>query len=326
MLVKVEVAMIKNKDAPTIKENKIMYIDLAYTLKMVNERSLHQELASRDSDGYFDHVWGIHPFADIPEKREPQLQGFKVRQELFLPNQTIIEGTSVYYRFLKKIYPLNFLVSQLRFLFYLVRLVKHENISIVLSTDPYFSGLLGLCIRFLTKAKLAIWVVANYDDIYAATGILAMPRLFRKRSVEKRIEKIVFLYADLVIGGNQNNLEYALRNGATIEKSTVFPVGKLIHRQHLLDPTLRDKDEIFAKINAKYHFVYIGRLTEIKYPDDVLKAFEVICNSVPDAALIIAGDGPMLEKMQKITVEMRLEDKVYFLGNISQERLANILG
>ena len=304
---------------------RILYIDMAYTIKIVRERGLEQEFTSRECGGYFDHVWGVHPIADVPDKKKPKYEGFKLSQVEFSENQTIVEGLSVYYSFLRFFFPLNFLVSQIRFIIYLIRLVRRERISIVFSSEPHFSALLGLIVKIFTKARFVIWVVANSDDIFEATGMPAMPRLFRKRWIEKMFERRVFRGADLVAGGNQNNLEFALNNGAKLNKSTVFPVGKLIHKQHLLEPGLRDKDELIITSKALYHFIYIGRMADLKFPDDVLHAFAVICKAVPDCALIMAGDGPMKADLEKMAREMEIQDKVHFLGNINQVRLANLL-
>ena len=303
----------------------ILFIDSAYTLKFVKERSLEEEYLSRDCGGYFKHVWGVHPFADIPEKRELKYDGFKIKEVEFAPNQTVIEGLSGYYRSLKKFFILNFLFSQLRLAKFLITLVKQKNIQIIFSTDPNFNGLLGVIIKKFTKAKLVIWVVCNNDDVFQSTGMLANPRIFRKRWIEKTFEKFVFKNADLVAGGNLNNLEFALKNGASINKSTVFPVGKLIHKQHLVEPVLRETDEVFGRTKAQYNFVYIGRLLNLKFPDDVLRAFKIILKAEPDAALIIAGDGPMKEELIALSKQLELENKVIFLGNIDQMRLGNIL-
>lgn len=314
-----------NKDFSTTQEHKVMYIDMAYTLKMVQDRQLDQELASRQSGGYFKHVWGVHPMADVPENRRLLYEGFKPMVVKFSETQTIIEGLSGYYNGLRKIFPLNFLVSQIRFTSYLISIIRKEKISIVLSTDPYYSGLVGLIIKIFTRARLVIWVVANNDDTYKATGIPAMPRLFKWRWVEKIIEKIVFRNADLVAGGNQNNLEFALRNGARLKKSTVFPVGKLIHTQHLQEPSSRNSDEIFERIKAEHFFIYIGRLTEVKHPDDVIRAFTTIHEAIPDSVLLMAGEGPLMEALQTLAVEQKIAGSVYFLGNLSQQRLADVL-
>ncbi|HNJ94410.1 MAG TPA: glycosyltransferase, partial [Ferruginibacter sp.] len=91
------------------------------------------------------------------------------------------------------------------------------------------------------------------------------------------------------------------------------------------DPGLREKDDLFSQSKARYHFIYVGRLVDLKFPDDVLRAFTVINRGEPDCALIMAGDGPMLEQLEKMSDEMGVRDKVHFLGNINQVRLANLL-
>lgn len=304
---------------------RMLFLDTAYTLKICGERELEQEFISRECGGYFDHVWGVHPIADIPEKRKLNYEGFKLSVSDFSEHQTVIEGLSAYYSVLRYCFPFNFLVSQIRFTYYLIDLVKRERISIVISTDPYFCGLIGLLIKLFTRIPMVVWIVANYDDAFKATGTPAMPRLFRWRWIEKIIERFVLRGADLIAGGNQDNLEFALRNGARPDRSTVFPVGKLMHRQHLIGPNLRDPDELFIASQKKHYFIYVGRLIEVKHPDDVLQAFSVIDRNVPNCGLIMAGDGLMRDALKKMAREIGVHDKVIFLGNISQKRLTSLL-
>jgi len=317
--------MLSSRNEYAGQKPRILYIDMAYTLKMVKERDLGQVFASRECGGYFDHVWAVHPIADIPESRKLYFDGFKLSIAEFSKDQTVIEGVSAYYSALKHCFPINFFLSQIRLVAYLIGLVKRERISIVYSTDPYLGGIIGLLLKLFTGTSLVIWVIANFDDLYKATGACAMPRLFRWRWVEKVVEKIVFRWADLVAGGNQNNLEFALNNGATSKKATVFPVGKLMYRQHMIEPGLRDVDEFLITSQAAHHFIYVGRLLELKHPDDVLRAFSLINQNVPNCALIMAGDGPMRANLEKLAHELGVNDKVHFLGYINQKRLANLL-
>ena len=243
----------------------------------------------------------------------------------FSKNQTIIEGSSAYYKAFKNVFPINFILSQIAFTRYLIRLVKKEKIGVIIVTEPYFCGVLGLFVKFFTKAKLVLWVVAHYDEIYQATGSPAFPRLYRKRWVEKIIERIVFKSVDLTAGAAKSVQEYVLKNGATLNKFTVFPIGKLIHPLHKIDPQLRAKEEVTTQISAKYIFVYVGRMLDIKFPDDVVKAFEVICRTSSDCALIMAGDGPMLKELKVMVAELGIAQKVHFIGIIDQTKLANIM-
>jgi glycosyltransferase involved in cell wall biosynthesis len=303
---------------------KIMYLDMAYTLRTVRERDLSQEFLSRDCGGFFEHVWGVHPIADVPHDAPLPLTGFRPHVVAFAPNQTIIEGSSGYYAALRRLYPVNFVVSQIRFLVYLAALIKREKISVMVSTDPYLCGLYGLALKYLTNTPLVIWVLANYADVADSTGKAIMPRLFRTRWIERQIERIVFRCADLVAGGNRDNLEFALRNGANANRSTVFPVAKTIHLSHRIDPKLRAIDPVVPRTGGKV-FVYVGRLLETKFPDDVVRAFAAIRARHADATLVMVGDGPMREVLETLAADLGLSDSVRFTGNVGQQRLSEIL-
>ena len=94
------------------KKPRALFLDMAYTLKLCKERELEQEFASRSCGGYFGHVWGVHPIADIPEKRKLNYDGFKLSVVEFSRDQTIIEGLSAYFSVLKYCFPLNFFVKK----------------------------------------------------------------------------------------------------------------------------------------------------------------------------------------------------------------------
>ena len=86
---------------------------MAYTLKMVKDRNLEQEFEARTCGNYFDHVWGVHPIADIPENRLLKFAGFKPSVFEFSANQTIIEGESAYFSFLKLVKKRRFLCLEI---------------------------------------------------------------------------------------------------------------------------------------------------------------------------------------------------------------------
>lgn len=317
--------MLQSRRDRDSQKPRVLYLDLAYTLKMIRDRELEQEFVTRECGGYFEHVWEVHPITDIPEKRSLHYDGFKVSTAKFSDIQTVIEGKSAYFSVFRKIFPLNFVVSQIWFTVYLIKLVRREHISIVVSIDPYFCGIIGLLIKLFTGTPLVIWVVSNFDEVYESTKSPAMPRLFRWRCVEKIVEKLVYGNASLVAGGNQNNLEYALKSGARLSKTTVFPVGKNIHRRHLVEPEQRDIDDIIQNSPNTHFFIYVGRMIKIKHPDDAIRAFSVINQNISNCALIMAGDGSMRASLEEMSRELKVSDKVHFLGNINQNRLANLL-
>jgi glycosyltransferase involved in cell wall biosynthesis len=55
-----------------------------------------------------------------------------------------------------------------------------------------------------------------------------------------------------------------------------------------------------------------------------LSAFAVFLDRYPNATLTIAGEGPLLDELQKLTRELKIEERVSFTGFVSQEQLREI--
>ncbi|MBI1857506.1 MAG: glycosyltransferase family 4 protein [Candidatus Melainabacteria bacterium] len=68
--------------------------------------------------------------------------------------------------------------------------------------------------------------------------------------------------------------------------------------------------------------LFSGKLTDVKCPMDLLKAFAVVSNK-QQAVLIYVGDGPMLAKMQKYVRKHKLKN-VFFMGFKNQTELSEI--
>ncbi len=61
----------------------------------------------------------------------------------------------------------------------------------------------------------------------------------------------------------------------------------------------------------------VGRLVEVKGHDDLVSALPMILQKIPDAGVIIVGDGRCLEPLRKQAEEMRLTDRVFLPGRIT---------
>jgi glycosyltransferase involved in cell wall biosynthesis len=63
--------------------------------------------------------------------------------------------------------------------------------------------------------------------------------------------------------------------------------------------------------------LFIGRLVFYKNLDVLLKAFQYVLPSVPNAKLVIIGDGPMRSIWERMASEAGISKSVSFLGNVS---------
>jgi hypothetical protein len=186
-----------------------MYIDTAFTLATVLTKGHTDFFEARSSGGYFNHVWGVHPIADIGGT-----SAHEIRVVEFSSTQTIIEGVAFGRQWPKFLAPFNLLASQRELIKLLVGIITQEKIDVIMTTDPIYSGLFGVILKRLTKAKLIVGVVANYDLAYETNGFIALPRLIPWFWLQNLISGFVLRSSDYIFGVNADNLEWGFRHGA----------------------------------------------------------------------------------------------------------------
>lgn len=68
--------------------------------------------------------------------------------------------------------------------------------------------------------------------------------------------------------------------------------------------------------------IYIGRLVFYKNLETVIKAFRDVCNEIPEARLVIVGDGPYRTHLQCVAKDL---SNVVFVGRVSNEEKVKLL-
>lgn len=84
----------------------------------------------------------------------------------------------------------------------------------------------------------------------------------------------------------------------------------------------------FEKIKPEFtrkQFVGIGRFTDKKAPYYTILAFKEVVSHYPDAKLVLAGDGVLLNTCKNLVNHLGLEENVRFLGVITSEEFQDIL-
>lgn len=84
---------------------------------------------------------------------------------------------------------------------------------------------------------------------------------------------------------------------------------------------LLHRPETSTRPNKAPTVLWVGRLAAIKAPELALQAFaHMRATAVPQARLTFVGEGPLRPRLQRATRELRLEDSVDFLGQVSWQR------
>jgi glycosyltransferase involved in cell wall biosynthesis len=309
-------------------EKKLLVLDTSYSLEDILKRGILKSVTCRDLDGYFKHVWTVHPFATIITTPEwAPKYGVPVTHKLEAAH-TFIEGKLGRFNWLKKIFPLNFLIAQIGLFFTLRKLIKKEQISVIRSGDMLYLGLFSWLLSRSCKIPFIVRVGGNNDKVFETTGQPIMKRLFFTRKIEKKVERFVLSRAHLVAGANQDNLNFALANGATKEYSTIFRYGNLLDENHFIAPESRKEGISLLNdinINPQQFLLYIGRLEKVKHPDHVLQALASVRKKGYNVKALFVGDGTMVQELTALAAELEVAGQVVFAGNQKQEWLSRVI-
>ncbi len=303
----------------------ILLLDMSFTLKMIRERHLTQALESRQLDGYFDHVISVHPLAGLFETGADRF-GQPVVTDL-TDSHVFVEGKIGASEFWRFVPPVNLFLAQIRLIRLLFKMAKEKKVDIIRIGDPYYLGLMGWVLSRLLHVPLVIRVCFNYDRHFEVTGRAVFPRLFRYRWLEKLIERFVFPKCALVAGANQNNLDYAIANGAKPETGVVFRYGNLIHLGHFEEPKRRSGGVFrLSELGLDGRFLMtVSRLELIKHSQHNLLVLKELRDMGFDLKLLFVGDGSLRSELERMTQDLNLKEYVSFAGNQSQQWIADVL-
>lgn len=125
--------------------------------------------------------------------------------------------------------------------------------------------------------------------------------------------KEVFQYASKVVAVSQKMEQLLLEMGC--------PREKLVYNVYGPQPEFLEVQPKFTK----KQFVAIGRFTDKKAPYYTVLAFKKALENHPDAKLIMAGDGYLLNTCKNLVKHLGMEAQVEFPGVIIPERYRELL-
>ncbi len=301
----------------------VLFIDTAYTLREVREKKHESFFRARHASGFFQRVYSVHPIADAVGAPK-----YRIDVRRFGPGHVVIEGKVELFRWPRLFRPVNFLCSQLRLYRLLSRIVRRRQVSAVMAADPFYSALLGLALARRHARPFGIRIGGNADEIYEATGALAMPRLLPSYRLQRWVQRFVLKRADLVAGINQNNLQFGIANGAR-KHTRVIPISSNVADVHRTPADERgDGRALLRRLGVPADgplLLYLGRLLELKHPDDALRAMAFNISRHPQAVGLLIGAGPMEQKLRELAQELEVEASIHFLGQVDQHAISQIV-
>ena len=144
------------------------------------------------------------------------------------------------------------------------------------------------------QAKIPYVVHFNGYDLSSA---------LRSPTYKKRLESRAPKYAACVVVADYMR-EWLVDHGVAKEKVHFIPYGAPSNDYQASQSTGLEHCRCLA----------VGRMVGKKRPDLTIKAFAEAVKDYPNASLRMIGDGPMLDAAKSIASELRVQEKVAFLG------------
>lgn len=167
-------------------------------------------------------------------------------------------------------------------------------------------------IPILSRQILSRSKCPNVATFHAKLPETMMSRTFAK--VVTPYTKSVLKYIDSFTAVSEAATEY-LR---TMTDASVSIVPNGIDLKNFHAPRKRPD-------RTKKNILYIGRLEKRKGVTYLIKAFAVLCEKEENVRLVIAGDGVDRQKLQDLSMELGVDDKVQFLGYVTETKKKQLL-
>ncbi|WP_077579548.1 MULTISPECIES: glycosyltransferase family 4 protein [unclassified Salinivibrio] len=123
---------------------------------------------------------------------------------------------------------------------------------------------------------------------------------------------------DTLFTHSRSNLDALLKKGIEPEDINIVYRGTKLNATNGISATI-------GRGLVDPVFLTAARLIEEKGVDDVIEIFDAISSKYPEAKLYIAGDGPYLDTLIKISNKKKCSTRIQFLGHVDQQKLIRIM-
>lgn len=80
-----------------------------------------------------------------------------------------------------------------------------------------------------------------------------------------------------------------------------------------------------ASLGRPPRFIAVGRFAPVKGPQFTIKAFEIVLQEIPEAKLVMIGDGELLEECKNLARSLNIAHAVEFPGPLNSENVLDAL-
>lgn len=158
-----------------------------------------------------------------------------------------------------------------------------------------------IIVSFLPRTSYYSILAAKANNINIIISIRNDPNVEYKNIFNKILMKTLYNKADGFVFQTKDAQEYFSKK---IQKKSSI-IFNSINESFIKEPYIGDRNK---------QIVTMGRLTEQKNQELLIKAFELVNKKYPDYELVIYGEGPLRKKIEKEINDKKLDTKIKLPG------------
>jgi len=180
-------------------------------------------------------------------------------------------------------------------------LLRNERFDLIHAHWLIPQGFIAALSLFITRKNIPLLCTSHGGDLFALKGkglqrlkLWVMDKSAALTVVSKAMKKTV---VDM---------------GVAPDKVEVISMGVDLKGLFTPDPCVQRKTD---------ELLFVGRLVEKKGVHNLLEAMPAVLKKHPTVRLMLAGSGPMEQKLRQQAQRLQISDRVAFLGMVSQKKL-----
>lgn len=197
-----------------------------------------------------------------------------------------------------------------------IQIVKKNKIDLIHSNTYVPTISAHLCSR-ITRVPH----IATVHDVYSTSTQNFWNKWSTQKGISKStqtagpfIEKLISKFHVTLFHTVSEQSKQDLVALGVRQKIMVIPNG--------IDPSQYENNNTPTKNQA----VYVGRLIFYKNLDVIIDAFGIVTKKIPDAKLVIVGDGPTKQGLIEKASSLGIQNNVIFTGRISHKDKVKMIG
>jgi len=195
-----------------------------------------------------------------------------------------------------------------------------ERIGVLRAYKHDYPALQAFLVSSFIKIPFIVDICGNFELAYRLTGKLfyfielnklSFFRIFAHRA-NSWLLGLPLRHAFHVFGRNKCCYEHAFALGAPVERMSLLRISNFSADFNSYNP-----EQPTVKPAEYPYFLLVGRLVEVKFPLDVLAAFDIAASHLPEHRLVIIGDGAIRDDVEQRKERSEYKDRIVLLGACS---------